>query len=759
MGFSSFLIVEGIEPRKPLGTIRKKKVVKNRGMINQKSLDQIEFDTTSGNNVKVQFQIRDGVGDVVFYVNDTLDDLGGRKDGSVDPEILGGVLWVVDTYADRLELNGLTFSAWAGDGDTKVVRGLDMGKPRAAALEGLKAYLGDVRAYKANIIPPTAARLALAKKLGREPTVVYDVNVGKLQRILEELIGEVEAGEVARLHDFEEEVHLSRSTGGGLPDDLMNLQPYNKLEDLIPGAVDVWQLVKKYNVARMSHSEGGASVTRNRRQDLYRRILDKFFSEKWDVKQERDQFELTRKGVVESVVVERKSLDDKSVYIQKWAEEALELLRSGNYILCDGLKMAFGKMYGVKCVGKYGEWGFRNVYYFGRVDGLGEWDSARAQGRADIVDASGMGGRESCVYVSSDTIYDELQAINDKFEGLSVPVGQLEDYDAGGMIYALGEHEKRILYHELSHVYDVMKRGTKGLGSAEAYRWTSRPEEFEAELNLVYNSILTDLDSYKSAREFEAKYPLTKDGLRQMSEDYGSQIWAFMGWADNNPGKVKIEYKKIIRRLVDLRGQIVAKLRERGDVTESVTKRKFSDLMVEMPAWNDASKSLSDEIGDVSLKDVLDAKTDGGFMTVDQFEFGDYVCWVMKRHREKAICCVVGHGNKHIGEFDWYLNPFGWTTESAVVHPEYQGRGIAFYVYKYVIENHMKTLYSDNHLTGEVGKGSFDVWAKLGRVFPYKYVYDSIEDIAEEVDGFTRDMMGDEDKLFVVSTEDILEES
>jgi GNAT superfamily N-acetyltransferase len=1005
MAFSDFLLTEGIEPKKPLGAIRKKKVVKNRGMINQKNLDQIEFDTTSGNNVKVQIQIRDGVGDVVFYVNDTLDDLGGRKDGSVDPEIMGGVLWIVDVYADRLELNGLTFSAWAGKGDTKVVRGLDIEKPREAALKGLREYMADVREYKANVIPPTPSRIALAKKLGREPTVVYDVNVGKLLRILEELVGEVENRDVARLYDFEEEIHLSRSTGGGLPDDLMNMEPYNKLEDLIPGGIEVLKLVKQYNVARMSHSEEGASVTRNRRQDLYKRLIDKFFSDKWNIKQDRNQFELTRKGVVESVVVERKSLDDKSVYIQKWAEEALELLRSGNYILCDGLKMAFGKMYGVKCVGKYGEWGFRNVYYFGRVDGLGEWDSARAQGRADIVDAPGMQGRESCVYVSSDTIYDELHAVKDKFDfdGFSIPVGQLEDYDAGGMIYALGEHEKRILYHELSHVYDVWKRGTVGLGKAGEHRWSSRPEELEAELNLVYNSILTDLDSYKSAGEFEAKYPLTKDGLRQMSEDYGSQIWAFMGWADNNPGKVKIEYKKIIRRLVDLRGQIVAKLKEREGVTENVTEdvvelpkkpaasysveqlmfamfdesfrdygqyyipllsrvikkifgdiqgygwhltsranlerlkaiqgtnksistlhrkdiprvmdkgvttkadiavlvkgnvllkydinawtvvdengnrwvpvvsnktgksigadvesikqayvaklqelagelrvgswkevhdkygslsgeqkkkllerfvssmeefvvenadnikdniygaidvsekamdevetgfneivisdfeivkvvpietfkesRKFSDLMVEMPAWNDASKSLSDEIGDATLQDVLDAKTDSGFMTVDQFEFGDYVCWVMKRHREKAICCVVGHENKHIGEFDWYLNPFGWTTESAVVHPEYQGRGIAFYVYKYVIENHMKTLYSDNHLTGEVGKGSFDVWAKLGRVFPYKYVYDSIEDIAEEVDGFTRDMMGDEDKLFVVSTEDILEDA
>lgn len=86
MAFSDFLLCEGIEPRKPLGKITKKKVTKNRGMVSQKTLDQIEFTTTDGNNVKVQFQIKDDgdsitVGDVVFYVNDTLDDRGGRKDG------------------------------------------------------------------------------------------------------------------------------------------------------------------------------------------------------------------------------------------------------------------------------------------------------------------------------------------------------------------------------------------------------------------------------------------------------------------------------------------------------------------------------------------------------------------------------------------------------------------------------------------------------------------------------------------------------
>lgn len=289
------LVCEGIEPKKPLGKITKSKVTKNKGMINQRDLDQIQFNTSSGNNVKVQFKIEDGVGDVVFYVNNTLDDNGGRKDGSVDPEILGGVLWIVDTYSDKMGLRGLTFSAWAGKGDTKVVKGLDMEKPREAALQKLRSYMQDVSEYKARIIPPSENRIALAKKLGREPTVVYDVNVGKIELIIREMIADIEDRGVVRSLPFEEEVYLTRNVGGGVPDNLLDLNPYTKLEDLIPGALETLELVKKYNVARMSHSEDGASVTRNRRQDLYRRIMDKFFSGKWNVEQERDSFTLTRK--------------------------------------------------------------------------------------------------------------------------------------------------------------------------------------------------------------------------------------------------------------------------------------------------------------------------------------------------------------------------------------------------------------------------------------------------------------------------------
>jgi hypothetical protein len=273
---------EGIEPKKPSGGVRKKRVIKNRGMVTQKELEQVQFITKEGNDVKVQFQVNDGVGDVVFYVNDTLDDYGGREDGSVDPEIMSGVLWIIDTYADRMGLKVLTFRAWSGKGDTKIVRGLEVAEVAKVAEGVISDYIERVRSYDAKVIPPSERRIEFAKKFGRELVVLYDVNVGKLVSILNDMMKELKGGNIVTTYFFEEEIYLTRE--GNV-----------KLEDKIPGAMDTLEKVKMYNMAKESHTEVGAVVTKNRRQGLYKRLIDKFFSNKWSVKQTRDSFELTRK--------------------------------------------------------------------------------------------------------------------------------------------------------------------------------------------------------------------------------------------------------------------------------------------------------------------------------------------------------------------------------------------------------------------------------------------------------------------------------
>lgn len=109
---------------------------------------------------------------------------------------------------------------------------------------------------------------------------------------------------------------------------------------------------------------------------------------------------------------------------------------------------------------------------------------------------------------------------------------------------------------------------------------------------------------------------------------------------------------------------------------------------------------------------------------------------------------------KHIGSFKWFIreDKLGYQTEVALVHPDYQGNKISTQIYTYMIDNHFETLFSDSTLTGDTGKGSFQLWQKLGKMYnSYIYVEDKQKLI--EVDGFDRDDMLDAYESFVVSTE------
>jgi hypothetical protein len=179
----------------------------------------------------------------------------------------------------------------------------------------------------------------------------------------------------------------------------------------------------------------------------------------------------------------------------------------------------------------------------------------------------------------------------------------------------------------------------------------------------------------------------------------------------------------------------------------------------EMPAWNDANKNISKEIfGDVSS--IISKRMDQSFTKKGKFELiassERFTCIVWERSGGKTILVdVFNKAQDAIGEFCWYKNAYGWKTESVGIVTEYQGRGIAINLYIYMIENYFGALYSDNYLTGETGKGSFDVWAKLGRYFPHKYLYSPENRKYKEIPEFTREMMGNPDILFVVSPKPI----
>ena len=183
----------------------------------------------------------------------------------------------------------------------------------------------------------------------------------------------------------------------------------------------------------------------------------------------------------------------------------------------------------------------------------------------------------------------------------------------------------------------------------------------------------------------------------------------------------------------------------------------------EMPAWHDENKNLSRHMGKRHQKDVDAAYKGKKGKKLDDFWLDDkYNVRVYKVESEFPVAGETGghldyhvmYDNHEVAAFHWMKTPTFWTTMTAMVAPEHQGNGLAFKAYTFMIDKYMHALASDETLTGETGKGSFDLWVKLGKTYPYKYLYKSSNPPRlKQVKEFTRDMMGD-DKwqwAFVVS--------
>jgi hypothetical protein len=175
--------------------------------------------------------------------------------------------------------------------------------------------------------------------------------------------------------------------------------------------------------------------------------------------------------------------------------------------------------------------------------------------------------------------------------------------------------------------------------------------------------------------------------------------------------------------------------------------------MEEMPAWNDDDKSIGDSLGGPFQFDVEN------YVIEKQYEEGDLQwIWFKRKADDTRGLYIIGEG-KLLGEFVWYKNKkFGiYKTESAGLVPDLQGKGIALKAYKQFIDRY-GGLMSDSTLTGESGsKGSFQLWQRLGKEYPYRYILDKSSDPVsfEPVEAFTREMMGDDEESewthFVVS--------
>ena len=190
-----------------------------------------------------------------------------------------------------------------------------------------------------------------------------------------------------------------------------------------------------------------------------------------------------------------------------------------------------------------------------------------------------------------------------------------------------------------------------------------------------------------------------------------------------------------------------------GDIQQN------KDVVTEMPAWNDGDKNIGNYMGKRHRMDV-DSQYEKRGNKLEDFFSDNYQIRVYSNKLENELNYYVIFEYHEVAAFNWIKDGKFWKTVSAAVAPEHQGKGLAFKAYTHMIDKYMHTLSSDSTLTGETGgKGSFDLWVKLGKTYPFKYIYNREPSSRKltKVDGFTRDMMEYDFERFIVSDRDLQE--
>lgn len=268
---------ESVEPQQPSSKITKSTVIKNKGTHRQKPITQYQFTTKNGNNVKVQLSKTDDSADIVFYVNDTLND---GSSGERDPEILNGVLYLMKILPKRANLNTLTFSAWSGNGDNKILKNIPIKEPKEQFLKSFEKFIESFKKFTPTPIPHSQFRIDLAKKFDKPLIQLYDLNKERISKILNDL------NEYSKTDDTQ--VY-------GLIGDLHVFSSNNKIIETLDGYGELIKNGYKYAEAILSNTESGVPKNTNRRQSLYSKIINKFFKSDWNIEQSGSSFTMTKR--------------------------------------------------------------------------------------------------------------------------------------------------------------------------------------------------------------------------------------------------------------------------------------------------------------------------------------------------------------------------------------------------------------------------------------------------------------------------------
>lgn len=265
-------IHELLEPKKPESKVKSSTLSKSGLQGSTNKIAQRSFTTKKGNLVEIQFKTttegNEKVTDVVFYVNGTMYDNASTegKDIDNDFDILSGVGYIVKTYLDKAKINKCTFQAYSSESDTKLKHNIPVERPKREllkSLEGLstvttgllKTAEDEIQSDKYNLILEIIRALNqyLTQPVERYSSRDFDKMYWQIRRAID-----------------------------------MKLSKYPESQDAIA------QLEYFMTVIR-SYSTEGVLVKQNRRFQVYSKILNKFFSNDWNIQTYGDHFTLTRK--------------------------------------------------------------------------------------------------------------------------------------------------------------------------------------------------------------------------------------------------------------------------------------------------------------------------------------------------------------------------------------------------------------------------------------------------------------------------------
>ena len=271
---------EIVAPQKPTSKVRKTTIIKNQGTNIAKPILQYAWKTSFGNIVKLQLDQKGPDSfDIVFYVNDThYDDETASEDRIRDPEVLNSVLHVIRNKADDLGMKEITFKAQGSPKDVRTIYNLPVEPIKSQLLKMLETLFSFVSTRKPKLIPPTQAQLEIAKKFNRPtPNPRPDFNP-ELINVIKQSIEEINANKTAsQYYDFMKE----------------NDSLHNNFRNIRYDVIPIITLMKRYNEIILSQSPEGWQRKRNRRAEVYDKLMNKFFAD-WQIKRNGDYFTLTR---------------------------------------------------------------------------------------------------------------------------------------------------------------------------------------------------------------------------------------------------------------------------------------------------------------------------------------------------------------------------------------------------------------------------------------------------------------------------------